>query len=52
MSRWAVGWTIAILSFLGVMAIISRLLTNPTTASTTDNAVKALQNLFNGAFFS
>lgn len=46
------GWTIAILSFLGVMAIISRLLTTKETGSTIDNASKAVANLFNGAFFS
>jgi hypothetical protein len=52
MGRRAVAWTIGILSFLGVMAILSRLLTTPESASTIDNAVKAIQNLFNGAFFS
>ena len=46
------AWTIGVLSFLGVMAIVSRLLTTPETPNTINTAVKALTNLFNGAFNS
>jgi hypothetical protein len=46
------AWALGILAFLGVLAIISRLLLFPDTASTIDNSVGGLSHLYNGAFFS
>lgn len=45
-------WALGVLSFLGVMAIFSRLITFPGTATTVDNSVKTGQHLFTGAFYS